>query len=241
MSSQRQIDANRQNAQNSCGPTTPEGKQRSSRNAVKHGFTGQSLILSPEEADLYKAFVQDYFDDYAPHDAATKQLTQQLADAHWSLQQIFVQQSNVMTLINAATDQLSQAADPIAALTTLGPLTKTLQTYTIYEQRRRRAADAIETKLTTLLQERAEQVKQQVPQAAKLAKLHIAQGKSFDPADFGFVCSAEQVAQFLKGEALARACANPATQPEFTPQPMTREDIRKFAAECEALEKQSPK
>ena len=69
MSSQRQIDANRQNAQKSSGPTTPEGRERSSRNSTKHGFTGQSLILSPEEADLYKAFVADYFNDYAPYDA----------------------------------------------------------------------------------------------------------------------------------------------------------------------------
>ena len=87
---------------------------------------------------------------------------------------------------NAATEQLSQAGDPIAALTTLGPLTKTLQTYTLYEQRRRRAADAIEIKLTQLLEERVEQLKQEIPQAAKLAKLHIAQGKDFNPADFGF-------------------------------------------------------
>jgi hypothetical protein len=213
MSSQRQIDANRENAQKSSGPVTDTGKQRSSRNATKHGFTGQSLILSPEEADLYKAFVADYFNDYAPYDAATRQLTQQLADAHWSLQQIFVQQSNLITLINAATEQLSQAGDPIAALTTLGPLTKTLQTYTLYEQRRR-AADAIEIKLTQLLEERAEQLKQEIPQAAKLAKLHISQGKDFNPADFGFVCSGEDVAQFLKGEALARACQNTTPQPK---------------------------
>ena len=101
MSSQRQIDANRENAHRSSGPTSQEGRERSSRNSTKHGFTGQSLILSPEEADLYKAFVADYYNDYAPFDAATRQLTQQLADAHWSLQQIFVQQSNLITLINA--------------------------------------------------------------------------------------------------------------------------------------------
>ena len=100
MSSQRQIDANRENAQKSSGPVTDAGKQRSSRNSTKHGFTGQSLILSPEQNDLYKPFVQGYYDHYAPHDVVTSQLTQQLADAHWSLQQIFVQQSNLMTLIN---------------------------------------------------------------------------------------------------------------------------------------------
>jgi hypothetical protein len=37
-----------------------------------------------------------------------------------------------------------------------------------------------------------------------------------NPADFGFVCSGEDVAQFLKGEALARACQNQANQPQPT-------------------------
>jgi hypothetical protein len=232
MSSQRQIDSNRENAQKSSGPVTDAGKQRSSRNSTKHGFTGQSLVLSPEETDLYKAFVQDYYNHYAPHDVVTNQLTQQLADANWSIQQIFVQQSNIMTLINAATDQLSQAGDPVAALATLGPLTKTLQTYTTYEQRRRRAADAIELKLTTLIQEHVDRLKKDIPEAAQMAKAFKAKGKPFNPPDYGFVCSAEDIEQFLEGQELARDYQNAANQ--------SRDHIRKFEEACEALERQSP-
>ena len=39
MTSLRQIEANRHNALKSTGPKTEYGKQRSRRNALRHGFT----------------------------------------------------------------------------------------------------------------------------------------------------------------------------------------------------------
>ena len=39
--------ANRENAQKSCGPTSPEGKAKSRLNAVKSGLTGKHLRLPP--------------------------------------------------------------------------------------------------------------------------------------------------------------------------------------------------
>ena len=41
MSSERQIEANRRNAQKSTGPRTVEGKERSRFNALTHGMTAQ--------------------------------------------------------------------------------------------------------------------------------------------------------------------------------------------------------
>jgi hypothetical protein len=211
MSSQKQIDANRQNAQNAHGATSPEGKQRSSLNATKHGWTGQTLVLSPEEQAPYAQFVKDYFEEWTPFDVTTRQLTQQLADAHWSLHQIFVQQSNLLAMINAATVQLNETTDAITAATTIAKLSKTLNTYSIYETRRRRFADAIELKLVTLVNDRTERLKNEIPEAAKLAKAMKTQGKPFNPVDFGFICSAADIEQFLEGQELARSCQNPPT------------------------------
>jgi DNA-binding protein len=211
MSTQKQIDANRQNAQASSGPVTEAGLKRSSLNATRHGLTGQTLVLSPAEEAPYAQFVKDYFADWQPYDVITRQLTQQLADAHWSIHQIFVQQSNLLSMINAATAQLNQETDAITAATTVAKLSKTLSTYSIYETRRRRFADAIELKLITLVNDHAERIKKEIPEAAKIAKTLKANGKPFNPVDFGFVCSAEDVEQFLKGQDLARSCQKPPT------------------------------
>ncbi len=51
MASASQINANRENAKKSSGPTTEEGKQTSSRNALKHGLAsnGDFYLLENED------------------------------------------------------------------------------------------------------------------------------------------------------------------------------------------------
>ena len=49
MASERQIAANRLNAQASPGPRTAEGKAASSRNALTHGLTARTLLLEGED------------------------------------------------------------------------------------------------------------------------------------------------------------------------------------------------
>ena len=45
-----QLLANRRNAQRSKGPVTPEGKERSRANSLKHGLTGEGIVLTEEDA-----------------------------------------------------------------------------------------------------------------------------------------------------------------------------------------------
>ena len=53
MTTLKQIEANRRNAQNSTGPRTEAGKERSSRNAVRHGLTAETVI-EPLEAQPWR-------------------------------------------------------------------------------------------------------------------------------------------------------------------------------------------
>ena len=64
MSTLKQIDANRRNALKSTGPKTPEGKERSRCNAVRHGLTAETVIHALEDAEDYEAFQASVISDY---------------------------------------------------------------------------------------------------------------------------------------------------------------------------------
>jgi hypothetical protein len=50
MTTERQVEANRKNAERSTGPRTEEGKARSRGNALKHGLAGSGVVLSEATA-----------------------------------------------------------------------------------------------------------------------------------------------------------------------------------------------
>ena len=56
MTSLKQIEANRRNAEDSTGPRSKAGKQRSSRNAIRHGLTAETVIEPLEDAEDYAGF-----------------------------------------------------------------------------------------------------------------------------------------------------------------------------------------
>jgi hypothetical protein len=155
MSTNAQIAANQKNALLSTGATTTAGAERSSKNATKHGLTGQTLVVSPEERDSYEAHVQAYMDQHNPTTHYHCQLVQQLADGHWSVHQAFVLQTNTIALIDALNRQMSEAGDPAATAAALAPATRQLNTYSIYETRRRRAVKDIQAELVAFEQELA--------------------------------------------------------------------------------------
>src|SRR3954465_4281278 len=85
MSSFRQIDANRRNAQLSTGPVTEEGKKRSRRNAVRHGLTAETVIDALEDADDYTVFELSITADYDAQSATERELVLRLASLLWRL------------------------------------------------------------------------------------------------------------------------------------------------------------
>src|SRR5438132_6773894 len=66
MASEKQIEANRRNAQLSTGPVTPEGKAVVSQNAFQHGLRSSKVIWAGEEETLLNAIRDGLIAEWQP-------------------------------------------------------------------------------------------------------------------------------------------------------------------------------
>src|ERR1700716_1815406 len=85
MTSFRQFEANRRNAQRSTGPKTEEGKRRSRRNAVRHGLCAETVIEIVEDVEDYKGFEAAVIADYDAETAVERELVLRLASLLWRI------------------------------------------------------------------------------------------------------------------------------------------------------------
>jgi hypothetical protein len=84
MATEKQINANRKNAQKSTGPKTAEGKAAVSKNAVKHGLFTDSLIRGENPAD-YAVFHNEMLADLKPVGAVETMLAERVISLWWRL------------------------------------------------------------------------------------------------------------------------------------------------------------
>jgi hypothetical protein len=85
MATDKQIAANRRNAQKSTGPRTAEGKRRSRGNAFRHGLTAESVVTVLEDEAAYRKFENAIMRDYTPETALERGLVVRLASLLWRL------------------------------------------------------------------------------------------------------------------------------------------------------------
>src|SRR5258708_1951743 len=83
MPTQAQINANRRNAQKSTGPTSPEGKARSSLNALKSGIDAWSHIIPGEDPAELEALTAAFHQHYQPSDPIQLSLVDTLVSTEW--------------------------------------------------------------------------------------------------------------------------------------------------------------
>lgn len=98
MTTIRQIEANRRNALKSTGPMTDSGKQRSRRNAVRHGLTAETVIAELENAEDYKAFELAITSDFDAPTAVERELVLRLASLLWRLRRATAIQTGLLQL-----------------------------------------------------------------------------------------------------------------------------------------------
>ena len=86
MTTQKQIEANRRNAQSSTGPKTEAGKAASSANAISHGLTAAGdVLLQDESVDAFEELQRDMLADLDPQGALQGMLARRIVQLLWRL------------------------------------------------------------------------------------------------------------------------------------------------------------
>ena len=191
---------NRANAQKSTGPRTPEGKARSSLNALRHGLTGHVIVMPGEDLAAYEAFVKEFFDQYQPQDPTERQLVQQLAETSWRLNRVAAHEENQLALglhqhlDDFQTEHLeAQAALAIAAALRDKSTARALANLSIQDQRLNRKFFQVLKELQALQQARFGRQAWDMPDAKRLLKMHKDKGIPYNPAEDGFVFTSDAI------------------------------------------------
>src|SRR5580700_796520 len=80
------------------GPRTEEGKQRSRRNAYKHGITGQIHLFTAEEHQAFETHCKSIVEALAPMGVLERQVAQSIAEGHWRLNRARAIESGIFAL-----------------------------------------------------------------------------------------------------------------------------------------------
>ena len=88
MPTDKQIAANRRNAQKSTGPRTLAGKIKSSLNALRHGLYSDIYILKTEDADTFRNFAAAYLQEFDPQTPSELELVDMLIHTAWRRRRI---------------------------------------------------------------------------------------------------------------------------------------------------------
>lgn len=112
MTSRRQLEANRRNAIKSTGPRTAAGKDRSRRNAVRHGLTAETVIGALEDAQDYKGFEAAVTADFNPETAVERELVLRLASLLWRLRRTTSIETGMFQTSGEMVGEREQAVEP---------------------------------------------------------------------------------------------------------------------------------
>ena len=114
MTSFRQIDANRQNALKSTGPTTGNGKRRTRRNAFRHGLTAETVIEILEDTGDYRAFEAAIIADYDARTAVERELVLRLASLLWRIRRATSIETGLFEIQAEILRDRRHACEPVA-------------------------------------------------------------------------------------------------------------------------------
>jgi predicted negative regulator of RcsB-dependent stress response len=172
---------------NSTGPRTPEGKQRSSYNALRHGLTGRVVVLPGEDMEVYNAFCKELIADLAPETPTERQYAQTFCDTQWRLNRARSYEESMLALGHFEhADSLGiEHPEALAALTaakTFREDSKAFVNLTLYEQRLQRTQKEALRQLHELQAKRIAARQAALDEAVAIRNLHKMKAQPYDPA-----------------------------------------------------------
>ena len=182
------------------GPSTPEAKQRVKYNALRHGFTGQVLIIRPEEREHFDSFLTGMMADLAPIGTHETFLANSIAEEAWRLNQIRVHCINLIAVADIeSTEEKYVVAENDAIIDAIDETaiardnSKELARMSLYAQRTQRAYEKYRRELNELQDKRKAHEAAELEEARLLFQLADTQGLTYDPKADGFVFSLTQI------------------------------------------------
>jgi hypothetical protein len=230
--SEARLRANRENAKKSTGPRTPEGKERSSLNATRHGILAQVILLPEEDMRAYNKFTAEYAAGLNPVGTVEIQLAHACADIQFRLHRIAAAEHNLFAIgheENGANWNTGNS-ESHAALTFADTLRRSkdpIATVTLYEQRLSRRLLQTLKQLREIQSERRKLQQEQLDEMWTIVSLHPTEINTIEPEQLGFVCSTRDWRLYLKRRMLLETAQK---QSENFPKPINSRKVLRWAA-----------
>jgi hypothetical protein len=200
MPSPAQYAANKLNALLSPGATSPQGRVRSSMNALRHGLTARVVVLPTEDMNAYKAFSKEIADSLDAQTPVERQFAQTVADNQWRINRIRSIEDGMLGMghYEAAGNFDADHPEIHAAMTAARAFRDNSQAFvnlSIYEQRLHRSMKEALRQLKELQTERRDNRQTEMDDAIRLSKTQQMKGLPFDPNENGFVYASAEIAK----------------------------------------------
>jgi hypothetical protein len=193
MSKPYRAQINRANAQHSTGPKSEAGKKKSSLNALRHGLTGQIVVMPAEDLQAYQRHLASFTDEYHPQGATEAHLVQALADTSWRLNRVAALETNLLNL-SAVGEGIE---DALAIAASLESQSKALATLSMHSQRLSRQFERTVAQLRELQKTRRTKEEWDLDNLLDIIEMYESKGETFDPSAHGFVFSEPQINQSI--------------------------------------------
>ena len=111
--------AARANGARSHGPATPEGKRRSSLNAIRHGLLARCIVMENESRAAFDALLGQHLDRLQPADGVEFGFIEEMAAAYWRMRRAWALETRIFENRVAAQqpgDELDRMAAAFTAL-----------------------------------------------------------------------------------------------------------------------------